>query len=58
MINGKVSSTARSVTYELTPEDAQALVDSFPKDKEPSYDWRKILGPIYAIAQHREYGGH
>lgn len=55
----KVQGTAREVTYTLTSEEAQDLIDELMEGRnEPSLRMKQFLGPLFAVAGRREFGGH
>jgi hypothetical protein len=62
-VDPTVSTVKRTVSCELLPEDAQVIVDWVETvknhyDKSTPSQVLRYLGPVYAVATHREYGGH
>lgn len=62
-VNPTASTVKRTISCELTPEDARVIVDWIEAvkshyDKSTPTQVLQYLGPVYAVAVHREYGGH
>lgn len=62
-VNPTVSTVKRTISCELTPEDAQVIVGWVAEvqkkyDKSIPPEVLQYLGPVFAVAAHREYGGH
>jgi hypothetical protein len=56
-----VSTSKRTLTYELTAEEAKAIVEWYRHAKEKTgvtANAMRFFEPLFAIADHREYGGH
>ena len=60
----KVSNAKRIVEYEMTPEEAEVIVEWYreirdlPKRTQPSVVVQAFMEPLFAVAEQREYGGH
>lgn len=60
-MEAQVNTTRRHVEIDITPEEAQAVVDwvqEVRRDGKMPSEVLQYLGPVYAVAGQREYGGH